>query len=502
MAGIIPKSFRLHTAYQFQEQFSETNPNRIYIFVGKATPWADDNNPPNPVDTVEEVEYSTWNQMLGLKKINSSDVTFATSRYNWTSGSVYTEYRADNTFHTTQFYVMTDEYQVYKCLYNNKGAASTVKPTGRLTTVFTTADGYKWKFMGEIPASDAIKYVTTNYIPAKVLTANNGSFQWDTQQAAVNGSIETIGVKTGGAGYLTNSGTVVAANATTITLASTANTFNDSYNNSAVYISGGTGAGQVRKIVDYVGATKVATVTPAFSPVPTTSSSYIVSPRVEITSGDGTGLTAYTTVASGAVDSVEVLTKGQNYNFCNLAVTANSGSGATLTAHLSPKGGHGKNMIEELYAHNVMLNVKMTGSESDTLFTNNDFRMIGLVIDPLLTTGAAANGANYMMATKITLTSPVGVFTADETITGSTSKSTASVVEYSNSTVLMVYNVVGTFTTSETITGAVSGATATVSSITVPTVAKYTGKIIYIENRQPVVRSSLQQEDIKVIIKF
>lgn len=56
------------------------------------------------------------------------------------------------------------------------------------------------------------------------------------------------------------SGTAQAGAATTITLASDASAVDDAYNDYYIKITGGTGEGQARKITDYVGSTKVATV--------------------------------------------------------------------------------------------------------------------------------------------------------------------------------------------------------------------------------------------------
>jgi hypothetical protein len=56
------------------------------------------------------------------------------------------------------------------------------------------------------------------------------------------------------------SGTAQAGGAGTITLDSGASAVNDFYNGNYVYISAGTGAGQMRLINDYVGSTKVASV--------------------------------------------------------------------------------------------------------------------------------------------------------------------------------------------------------------------------------------------------
>ena len=55
-------------------------------------------------------------------------------------------------------------------------------------------------------------------------------------------------------------GTAQAGADATITLTSSASATNDRYNGFTISITGGTGAGQSRTITDYVGTTKVATV--------------------------------------------------------------------------------------------------------------------------------------------------------------------------------------------------------------------------------------------------
>lgn len=70
-------------------------------------------------------------------------------------------------------------------------------------------------------------------------------------------------------------GTASAGAAATITLAGQSAT-NDVYNDMYIYITEGTGIGQVRKISDYVGATKVATVESNWTVEPDNTSVYIV----------------------------------------------------------------------------------------------------------------------------------------------------------------------------------------------------------------------------------
>jgi hypothetical protein len=68
------------------------------------------------------------------------------------------------------------------------------------------------------------------------------------------------------------SGNAVAGASTTITLDATADPRDDYYNSAKIFIYSGTGAGQIRTISDYVGSTRVATVSVAWDTNPDTSS--------------------------------------------------------------------------------------------------------------------------------------------------------------------------------------------------------------------------------------
>lgn len=72
----------------------------------------------------------------------------------------------------------------------------------------------------------------------------------------------------------TNSGTAQAGAAGSITLAAGASSVDNTYNNQYARIVGGTGAFQERKITGYIGATRVATVTPNWTTVPDATSAY------------------------------------------------------------------------------------------------------------------------------------------------------------------------------------------------------------------------------------
>ena len=73
-----------------------------------------------------------------------------------------------------------------------------------------------------------------------------------------------------------------AGSANTITLAAEASDIDDTYNEMLIEITAGQGAGQVRKIIDYIGATKVATVESNWSDPPDTTSVYRIDTAVTL----------------------------------------------------------------------------------------------------------------------------------------------------------------------------------------------------------------------------
>jgi len=148
--------------------------------------------------------------MLAAKKITSTDVTFAVPRRNWATGTTYDIYRHDygeyatgtttaitansgaSTLHDATFYVLTTDRNVYKCLDNDDNTASTVEPTGTSTSILSTADGYKWKYMYTLSASQQSNFLSTDFMAV----ATNSTVS----SAAVDGAINVCKIKTAGSG--------------------------------------------------------------------------------------------------------------------------------------------------------------------------------------------------------------------------------------------------------------------------------------------------------------
>jgi hypothetical protein len=511
MPILVKKKFNVHAAQQFKESFAESDPSQLYLFYSRIDPWQDDNSPPAQTDT-QYTERDVWRGMTALKKISNNSVTMAATKYEWATGTVYTEYSDTNPdLASSNFYVVTSNNEVYKCLFNSSNSSSTVMPTGRSTSVISTSDGYKWKFLYDISAADMNKYGGLNHIPVKTLATDDGSAQWTVQQAAANGSVPIYKVTSSGSGYLENKGTVAGVTSTTqLTIANTGLESDNVYNGSTIFISNGLGSGQVRVITGYNASTKLVTVNNSFTVSPNTSSTYHIGPRINIT-GDGNGASAYANVQSGAVTKITPINEGSGYSRVKVNITANPsyGSGATAVAYLPEVGGHGSDPENELFARSVTMNVQVEGNEGGFFAANNQFRIYGIVKDPTQrSTSKTATGLRYDQTLRLTLNSITGEYSQDEFVSGGTSGASGRVVYFANtnsartSGILYMSYPAGNFANAETVTANTSGVTGVVQAITKPDLVPYSGQMLYTVTQKPLERDSSQTENFTITVKF
>lgn len=388
---------------------STKNSTILYAAIGNVFPYANEPAPSAPIDSRQYLQYQTQREFIGARKITPQDVSHVTLKNDWVTGTVYSMYRdSDINLYDRPFYVVTNEYNVYKCLFNNNGAASTVKPSGFSTLPFTTSDGYTWKYMYTISLGDASKFLTKIHMPVKTLNTSDGSVessrQLAVQNASVNGSIEIVEVNDSGVEYLqVTNGVVDAGGKFTIRLSGSSGVdsspLDNIYNGSSVYIISGTGSGQLRRIIDYSGSTKTLTVNTAFATVPNTDSRVIISPTVTII-GDGSGAKAYARVNNdGGVSNVSIVDSGSNYTRAEAIISANvvNGAGASANVIISPVGGHGSDPVRELGGDKVALNVQFSGAEGVSangngyIPSNTEFRTISILRDPILKVDANNN---------------------------------------------------------------------------------------------------------------
>jgi hypothetical protein len=243
------------------------NRNGYYMFVSRPQPWANSSGGNNDTisastnNSIAQVEQTLYDDLLYGKLLKDEDVINVIPRYNWTINTVYDVYdQNDADLYSKIFYVVTDKYEVYKCIDNNGGANSYVKPTLTSTSgTFKTGDGYVWKYMYSIDSYSNSKFTTTNYIPVSTNTAVQGN--------TTPGSIDVIKITNGGNSYFVYETGYIGGmiNNNTIQLPNTASNTDDYYVKSSIYLKSGFGAGQIREISSFNGTTKQISVQQPFN---------------------------------------------------------------------------------------------------------------------------------------------------------------------------------------------------------------------------------------------
>jgi hypothetical protein len=160
--------------------------------------------------------------------------------------------------------------------------------------------------------------ITFNSIPNYAFTLTVTNPAGTLTPSAVAGNITLTG--SASVFHDGRTGTAQAGTSTTITLDASAVATNDIYNGSTITITGGTGAGQIRIISDYVGATKVATVSTAFTVTPDNTSTFSVASHVgQYVNVSPQGRARIVSVTSGTVVNAFV-----EYPFFSTAAIANN----------------------------------------------------------------------------------------------------------------------------------------------------------------------------------
>ena len=433
-------NFRVNSAEQFKESVSEPTPNtNMYLTYGKVDAWANDANA-DMANTSVSTEYQIWYNMIGGKKILGYDMSHVIRRFNWVANTSYASYdhRSSSLYDgNTNFYVVTSDYNVYKCIGNNNNSISTVEPTTiNFGSTVETSDGYIWKYMYTILDSEQLRFTTSNYIPVRTLAANDGSLQWQVQDNSIEGAIFHIKVENPGINYS---------------------------NTSSVGVS---------------------------------------------IAGDGSGAAAVATLntVSNTVSSITMINYGQNYTYATVAISGGGGSNASAVAIISPPGGHGSNPLYELGGSSVIINTQLKASEGEKLPATNDLRQIAILKDPLLRDGSAVSSNITFLQAICLNTTGSGDYQQDELVYQGTSLSSSTfsgrVVSWDSANgTLVVINTTGN-PLSQSLIGSTTSTSRFISSVIPNYLKLYSGQLLYVNNLEPITRSSDQTEDYRIVLKF
>ena len=539
MKSIITKDFGITNAENFESMVSLPL-SRVYVMVGRTSLWPNTTNPSTLDDAVIQTPYDTtsyknqiFNDGVIIKRITSSDIQPVIPRVDWANNEVYvaydqtanlftkvldtavtggtvnvgsgllntinanginfttstpslsvgsiikigeerkeiinlnssalvvntvfgSAYSTANLFKTTttttqysnKFYIRNTQDQIFKCLFNNGGIASNTMPTisigGELpeNPYVETADGYKWKYMYTIPTGLKNKFFTDKYMPVlrdSIVFSNSK-----------DGRIDIVKIIDGGSGYY-----------------------------------GGT-----------------------------TVSNYSI---VEV-EGDGTLADITVDVVDGVITDINIVNGGNNYTTATLTlndpIKQQIGNTANLQAVIGPQYGHGFDAARELGASSLMVSVDFSGDVGGVLPVDADaedtVRQFALIKDVKLKTEAFATSSVYPMYTKIFVSNPPVEFDNNAEVYVGNSYETAvfkaTVVHFdSASNVLYLNNLIGDLDLVENEAVRQNGSPSSFAkafTVVRPDINIFSGEILYIENRNKIIRNPSQTETLKLVVEF
>jgi len=513
MPAVITDQIRVLNATNFVSGISTTD-NSYYVFIGlpNATSVASDWNTstPSPIDNFDEHD-NNYDTLISAKKITSNDVLRVIRKITWSSGTIYEMYRPDysinkvspqsssTSLYSTNFYVMNSDFRVYECIYNGAlpsnsggGVISLEEPTHTDLQPRLESDGYIWKYLYTIKPSDIIKFDSAEYIPVPANWGTNTDVA-DVRNAAVDGKIETIVIE---------------------------NVVDASYQ-----FNGTKNAVPIR--------------------------------------GDGSDGLASVTFINGKPSAVQVTNGGSGYSFATLDLDdVVTGSGASFSVIVPPPGGHGADIYRELGANKVLVYSRIENSDvtNPDFPTGNQFARIGIIENPqvhgstnLLTASSASGVYGLRLAGAATTSMTVAVdgqvtqtvglgstavgqiigydpvtkslqYWQDRSLAINDSSGTKPTYGYklnrftatpaTGGTTNIIVNTTGGGTETLSIDTGFTGVSTTVNSRTYyfgqtynsglanPEIKKYSGNMIYIDQRPEVTRATNQREDIKIILEF
>lgn len=530
MAAIVTSNFRTLNAGHFKDQVEGSS---VYVSIGKSDVWSlttsdtTDTTPFTPADNLDQLGEARAN-LIGMKKIIATDIAHVVPRKTWTSGRSYVAWDSDDSsIFDKDFYIITSEFKVYKCIKAG-GGVSSIQPTQTLTDPTAESDGYTWKYMFTTGVADAEKFLTNSYMPVKTISLSADGFVASTTSSSTTVILtETnpeigVGMTVSGT-EISGTPTVTAIKGSVLTL-SAAQSIDITTDAKLTFAYANDAAAEaVLSEADYAQylnqkASRDSSTAAGIERIEVTAggTGYTSAPTVVIT-GDGSGATGTATVSGGAITAVTVNNKGTNYRVVDITFTGGGGSDGAARAVLTPKGGHGTDPVSELGAFFISLNTKLDGNDGGDLTVGNDFRQIMLLNQPRVFNATPLAG---LLATADTLkaTSFLGIhtgntthnatdFTIDELLVGQTSGAQAYLVEKDTTNNRLRYHQndktgYKAFTATEDVVGQTSSKTATLNALGNPEVDRHSGDILFLENRNPISRTTTQIEDIKVIIEF
>ena len=248
---------------------------------------------------------------------------------------------------------------------------------------------------------------------------------------------------------------------------------------------------------------ELLTVSGKLMNIPVVSGGYGYTSATVAIIGDGTGATATATITTGRVSKINIVTQGYGYTWATITISG-TGTGATARAIISPYGGHGKNALNELKASGLMFFSDISNYKNQGFTVNNDYRQIGIIRNmyryntTYIATTVFETACWIAYANTNTTT-----YAADSMIAEFSTNSRFRIVTNTGSAMLLQSLDNYTLDVGKIMYLVSNPAqTFTMLDVAPPTIDKYSGDLMYIDNRQAFTPTEQQTVTLRTIIGF
>jgi hypothetical protein len=222
--------------------------------------------------------------------------------------------------------------------------------------------------------------------------------------------------------------------------------------------------------------------------------------------GDGINFTGNAVIVNNTISYISVLTPGSGYTYANVTITGD-GANANASAIISPYRGHGSDPVSELFADTLMFTSTINNEKNLGVDVKNDYRQFGIVKD-LKQFGNERAFANVIGSAcyLVTLDTTAGL-ERDTILThvAGSSKRYFEVVEIvpSSNQILVLNKNNHDVSTGDVLTDETSDLDYAITDLTIsPTINKFSGDLLYIDNRTSVSYSEQQLVTLRTVIKL
>lgn len=403
MAEILTTEFKTDTTKLF---VNDLKTNDYYVFVSGIQRLDAENTPKSKNEFLEKTLFG--------KKFKPDDMHFMIKYYPWQRNEIFTQYDDNVDLENENFYAVvgptnndTGDYRVFKCLFNNNNAQVQAPPAWNENTanqIYQTADGYLWKYIYNLTEIEFDAYNSIGYIPIRGDFEVNPTFTTGGSEISdlfVENPNENTGY-TSVSGYLTQSpfanGRLIARpdNVTEIS-----QIFFYYYGQTLYITNQSNGVTNLFDIQYYSYDSTTGTIEFRIAEDPVAAgvlqnATWEILPKIRI-EGDGTGAQAVPVInEDNRIQSAVLLNRGQGYNNVvarvvdplydfNPADPTRTDERASLRTILSPKDGHGFDLIDEFKCRHFGIYAYITAEDNLLIGANNTYSTIGVVKDPVFT---------------------------------------------------------------------------------------------------------------------